>query len=330
MKVFITGGSGFIGSNLVASCCERKWEVINYDIAACLNSEQEQFRIEGDLMNPEGLRETMRESAPDFVVHLAGRTDCDESTTVEDGYQANTQGTQHVLSAIRETPSVKRAIITSSQFVCGPGRLPRDDSDYFPETVYGWSKVETERMTRAADLGCVWTLTRPTNVWGPWHPRYAKEFWRVVARGQYLHPGVRSPVRTYGYVGNVVWQMMAILEQDPKKVHGKVFNLGDPPAPISEWICAFHLGLKGTKPRVLPKWLMVPVALAGDVISAVQRRPFYITSSRLRSMTTDYPTPVDAIQNLLGSAPYSLKHGVDETVLWLAEHGGPDFEYLRP
>ena len=88
-----------------------------------------------------------------------------------------------MLEAIRATPSVERSIITSTQFVCGPGRVPQNETDYFPATIYGQSKVITEQLTRAADLPSCWTIIRPTNVWGPWHMRYRREFWRVLERG---------------------------------------------------------------------------------------------------------------------------------------------------
>ena len=109
-------------------------------------------------------------------------------------------------------PSVERVIITSSQFVCAPGRLPENDTDYFPETVYGQSKVVTEKLTREANLPCCWTIIRPTNIWGPWHMRYRREFWRVVERGLYVHPGREPVIRCYGYVKNVAHQIRKIFK----------------------------------------------------------------------------------------------------------------------
>ena len=80
------------------------------------------------------------------------------------------------MSAIRSYYAIERAIIASTQYVAGPSRLPKDDEDYFPHTVYGQSKVVTEQLTRAANLACAWTLVRPTNIWGPWHMRYRNNF----------------------------------------------------------------------------------------------------------------------------------------------------------
>jgi len=57
--------------------------------------------------------------------------------------------------------------------------------------------------------------------------------------------------------------------------------------------------------------------LIGDVITTLTRKPFYITSSRYRSMVTDYVTPIDKTYALLGPPKTSPEQGVRETVAWL-------------
>src|SRR5439155_20720019 len=121
---------------------------------------------------------------------------------------------RNILEAIRTTPSVQRAIITSSQFVCAPGRLPKNDMDYFPETVYGESKVITEKLTREANLSACWTIIRPTNTWGPWHMSYRRGFCRVFKRGLYSHRGPPPVIRSYAYVNNFVYQIRKIFDSD--------------------------------------------------------------------------------------------------------------------
>ena len=58
--------------------------------------------------------------------------------------------------------------------------------------------------------------------------------------------------------------------------------------------------------------------LTGDLITAVTGKPFYITSSRYRSMVTDYIVPMEKTYALLGPPKTSLQQGVAETVSWLA------------
>ena len=200
-KIFVTGGSGFIGTNLVSELESRGLEICNYDHSAPNIEDHKKYWTEGDLLDVSLMAKTVREFAPDCVVHLGARADCDENTTVEKGYQANTTGVANFLEAMKGCPGIERIIVTSTQYVCGPSRQPEHDEDFFPHTIYGQSKVETEKLTRAAGLESTWTIIRPVNIWGPYHARYCREFWKVAAKGWYVHPNVPAPTRTYGYIG---------------------------------------------------------------------------------------------------------------------------------
>jgi GlcNAc-P-P-Und epimerase len=317
MRILITGGSGFIGTSAIETLSRHAEAILNYSIHAPLNPEQTSYWRAGNILDSAATTATFREFQPDAVLHLAARTECDENTTVEEGYRANTEGTQNVLEAARATPSVRRAIITSSQFVCAPGRLPKSDTDYFPETVYGQSKVITEQMTRGSNLSCCWTIIRPTNIWGPWHMRYRREFWRVVEHGLYVHPGRKPVIRCYGYVKNVVYQIQRILEADANLVRGQTFYLGDRPIDLFDWVNGFAKALTGREARIVPRPLMRALALLGDISTYLTGRPFLISSSRFRSMTTDYETPMKRTFDLFGENPYTLEAGIEETVKWL-------------
>ncbi len=315
-KVFITGGSGFIGTNLVAELLERGFDVQNFDLRGpMLDAHQSAWR-KGDLMDAAGLAAAVSDWEPDWVIHLAARTECDENTTVEAGYAMNTVGTAHLLEAVKRCPPVKRLLVTSSQFVCGPGRLPESDDDYFPVTVYGQSKVETEKLTRAADPACTWFFTRPVNIWGPYHERYSREFWRIASMGLYVHPDVPAPVRTYGYVGNIIWQMLGLMEAPDEAVHRKVFYIGDRPIRIDEWSLGFQRAMAGREAPRLPMPLLEGMAWVGDGISKIRGKPFILNSSRLRSMTTDYLAPVEPTFELLGEPPWTLEDGILRTAEW--------------
>lgn len=325
MKIFLTGGSGFIGTNLVAELHRRGDTILNFDKAPPRCEDHSGLWRMGDLLNGDALHAAMTEFAPDAVFHLGARADCDENTTIQEGYCANTDGTANVLAAIKSTASVRRAIIVSSQYVAGPARLPVGDEDYFPHTIYGQSKVITEQLTRAADLPCCWSLVRPTNVWGPWHWRYPQEFWRIAAKGFYFHPGGAPVRRCYAYVGNVVWQMLRLIELPENEVNRQTFYVGDEVDDIYGWASGFCRTLCGRPAPKVPRPFLRAVAIAGDAITAITRKPFYLTSSRYRSMTSDYPTPMEKTFEVLGKGPFSLDEGIQETVQWLRVHGGPEF-----
>jgi len=317
MRILVTGGSGFIGTNVIDAFSAEGHTILNYSLHAPLKPEQNQYWRGGDILDPVATTKVFQEFQPAEILHLAARAECDERATVEEGFRANTEGTSNVLDAVRATSSVQRAIITSSQFVCAPGRLPTSDTDYFPETTYGESKVITEELTRKANLPCCWTIIRPTNIWGPWHLRYRREFWRVLQRGLYVHPGHQPVIRCYGYVKNVVYQIKKIFEAPHEVVHAKTIYLGDRPIDLFDWVDGFSRALTGHKARVVPRPLMRALAMLGDIPSRLLGKPFLINSSRFRSMTTSYETPMARTFQLFGENPYTLEAGIKETAEWL-------------
>lgn len=319
MRVLVTGGSGFIGTNLIDRLRVRQADILNLDLKEPLDRSHSSYWKKVDILDAESTTSTLRNFAPDVVIHLAARAECDENTTVEEGYRANTEGTANVLSAMRQV-SVRQAVITSSQFVCGPGRLPSNDTDYFPHTIYGRSKVITEQLTRAANLDCTWTLIRPTNIWGPWHLRYAKEFWKIASKGLYFHPAGKPVVRCYGYIGNILDQIEDILQAPASKVNRRTLYVGDPPDDIYRWANAFCLALCGRKAPRIPRSILRTAGAIGDGISLLTGRPFYITSSRYTSMVSEYITPMEPTYELLGKPRRTLQEGIDASTTWVRSY----------
>jgi nucleoside-diphosphate-sugar epimerase len=323
-RVIVTGGSGFIGTNLISCLLDEGHEVLNLDKDKPLNASQAGLHHQVDILDEAALHSAFDSFRPQWLLHLAARADCDENTTVEQGYKANTVGSANVLSAAATCKSLERVLVTSSQYVCRPGHEVSGDEDYNPHTVYGWSKVETERAVRRASLNCPWIIVRPTNVWGPWHMRYRRQVWRAIRRGFYLHPGGPPIVRSYGYVGNVARQMVGLMTANVKQIDGRVFYVGDPPRDLSDWVNGFSRALRGNSVTVVPRSFLRAMGMTGDIISRVKGSEFFIHSSRYRSMVTSDVAPMAPTYALLGPSPISLDNGVGETVHWLRTFDGRD------
>jgi len=315
-RVLVTGGSGFIGTHLVEAVTAAGGSCLNLDRRPPALASQRDGWHRVDLLDESSLQREVAAFRPTHVVHLAARTDT--SSDRLDDYRDNTAGTESLLRALERHAEPERVVITSSQFVVGPGAPPRGDEDFRPHTVYGQSKVLTEKMTRRSSLR--WTLVRPTNIWGPWHPRYPGEFWQVLRRGLYVHPGRRPVMRCYGYVGNVVQQTLRLLELPEAEVLERVFYLGDAPVELLRWADGFSRAIAGRPVRVAPRVLVRGLALFGDLLGAAGAR-FPIHSSRFRSMTEDYVVPMDATFAALGAPPISIERGIEETVSWLDTQG---------
>jgi nucleoside-diphosphate-sugar epimerase len=322
-RILITGGSGFIGTNYIDELASiPDIRICNLDCMPPKKPSHNRYWTKCDILDASSVLQTVRAASPTEVVHLAARTDM-AGETVED-YAANSAGTQNIVEAVRVNSSIQRVVFTSSQYVVGPGPMPRHELDFRPHTVYGQSKVVAEKIVREAGLPCCWTIIRPTNVWGSWHPRYATEFWRVLRRGRYVHPGKKPVIRSYGYVRTVIGQIEGILSAPANKVNGKVFYTGDPSLNLLDWVNAFSMELTSRPVRVVPRWIVRALALLGDIVKACGMS-FPIFTSRYRSMTQNYDTPMEATFVVLGKPQISLTAGVRETVDWLREQD----EYWR-
>lgn len=316
MRILVTGGSGFIGTNLIDYLIKNKIELLNIDINPPQKQNQQRFWKECNILNKDKLLKVFNNYNPTHVVHLAARTDTEEKTIV--GYTTNTEGTANVLEAIKATSSVQRVIITSTQFVYQSNRELRHDEDYAPYTIYGESKVISEQLTRKASLKCIWTIIRPTNVWGPWHKRYPNEFWFILKKGKYIHPGGKTTIRSYGYVGNVIYQIMKILKAPSEQVNRKLFYVGDKPIDLLDWVNGFSIKLTGHEVLIVPRFIVRTLGLLGDFFSIFGMK-FPIKSSRYKSMTTNNIAPMDKTFALFGNPPYTMNDGINETVEWLIE-----------
>lgn len=329
-RILLTGGSGFIGTNLLEAWSKEGFVFLNLDSSAPLHSDHRKFWHQADLLEPDSWTDRLKSFAPTEILHMAARTDVEESTTPETGYRVNVEGTHLLLEAARRIPSLRRFILVSSQFVCGPGHLPLHDQDFAPATVYGQSKVMAEQMLRKSNLSCPWVIVRPTNVWGPWHPRYPREFWRVLQKGWYVHPAGPPVRRAYVFVENLLQQMKAALERPAAVVAGQVFYLSDPVEDIARWVDEFSLALRGVPARRIPRSVLFGMGRMGDWLEKCTGRPFYISSSRAHSMTTDYPVPLEKSLQILGAGFISLPEGVRRTVAWLRQHLPKDFPSSAP
>lgn len=318
-KILITGGSGFIGTNLIGRMLAEEYTLLNVDKCPPLNPDHQRIWRRQDILDRDGLFSIFSDFMPDAVIDLAARTDCDENTTVEEGYQGNITGAANVIEATKEFSSVLRVIFTSTQYVKRPGQLPKNAEDYDPHTVYGESKVRMERFIRLSNIPCAWTIIRPTNVWGPWHLRYRAQFLKILKMGLYFHPGGRCCTKSYAYVGNVAEQILAILSAPVAAVDRNIFYVGDEPIALIDWVNAFSREITGKNVKVVPKAVVHTLARAGDIISKVSGKSFPITTARYNSMTEDYLTPMKDTFKVLGRPRYSLDEGVKETLKWLTE-----------
>jgi nucleoside-diphosphate-sugar epimerase len=251
-------------------------------------------------------------------VHLAARTDLEETKHLK-GYAANIEGVRNLVGAVRGCASVERCVYTSSQLVCRVGYIPSGETDYAPNTLYGQSKVMTEKIVRENDGGGVeWCIVRPTTVWGPWCNPHYRRFFDLIRKGYYFHVGAQDRYKSYGYVGNFCHQVAALVKARPEEIHRKTFYLADyAPTSLRQWADAFQQELGAPKIRTYPAGLVKIAAVIGDIFAFAGFDNFPLTSFRLNNILTEYVFDMTEMQRIVPQLPYAMLPAVRETADWI-------------
>lgn len=319
MKVIVTGGSGFIGSNLVEHLIKTGHSVLNLDVRKPRNTQFSGIYKKVNILDFKSMFEEFTDFQPDYVVHLAARTDL--NGTGEADYAANVDGVRNVCRVCSVTKSIRRVIFASSMLVNRVGYKPSDSQDYNPETIYGKSKVNGECviLEEAKELND-YCVVRPTSIWGEWFAAPYRNFFNYVLAGLYFHHDGTACTKTYGYVGNTVYQIDRILFSKLNNLKGAVLYLGDrPPTDISEWADEIALIAGVRRPLRLPFLLFRCLASVGDALGLLNI-PFPMSSFRLKNMTTDNIVDLDSTYDVCGSPPYTRLEGVRRTYKWLSAY----------
>jgi nucleoside-diphosphate-sugar epimerase len=319
-RVFVTGGSGFIGTNLIESFLQDKWEVKNFDSVPPRNPEHNGLFQEGDIRNAADLTAAVLDYRPELVVHLAARTDLDGGSLAD--YDANITGVQNLIDAIRAAGTTTRAIFASSRYVHRTELCPERDDDYSPFTLYGESKVETEKIVHSAGLEIPWALIRPTSIWGPWFRIPYRMFFDTLQRGLYVHPRGRKVSKSYGYVGNVVHQIRRFLTVDADRMNRRTFYVSDDRTmDVLEFAQLIQQAFGAPPVREVPMVILQTLAHTGDLLKKLGVSNPPLTSFRLHNLLTPMDYDMSATVAVAGPAPYTLKEGVQITVDWIRQHG---------
>jgi nucleoside-diphosphate-sugar epimerase len=322
MRILVTGGSGFIGTNYIEFLLQDgNNEFINIDSKPPRNIAHKKFWRECDILDIPRLKKIIKDFKPTHVVHLAAKTGLDEKQLSE--FAANIDGVKSLARILKETPSVERVIFTSSLLVCKMGYVPKDDIEYKPTTLYGQSKVCGEKIVRSArGLPYAWTIIRPISVWGPYAEEPYRNFFQSIARNWYFHIGSGHYKRSMGYVENMVYQIHKLFLAPKENTDRKVFYLGDsPPIDLYEFANEVQAALNTKKIRHLPLWFVKVLAKTGDIFKSLGWKNFPLTSFRLNNIRTEYVFNLQPIMDIVGPLPYDFKTGVKRTVRCMRQAG---------
>lgn len=214
MKFVVTGGAGFIGSNIVRQLLEHKHDVIVIDNlhSGKLDNvidfgDGVEFK-ELDILDFEGLKNVVK--TVDGVFHEAALTVVQESYQKKEEYwRVNVKGTENILGLAKDM-GFKVVFASSSSVYGNTIKIPiREDFERLPINPYGQTKLEDEYLAEKYDkLGVSVIGLRYFNVYGEkQNPAYAgvitKFMERIVAKLPPIIYGDGSQIRDFVYVKDV-------------------------------------------------------------------------------------------------------------------------------
>lgn len=245
MRVFVTGGAGFIGSHVSETLLKRGDQVVAMDDFndyyppafkrqnAALLARNPAFRlIEGDISNRAVLRSALAEAKPDAVIHLAARAGVRASVRDPFLYQrVNVEGTLNLLDAMRELGIGKLTFgSTSSVYGLNP-KVPFAEDDPLSSIVspYAATKLGAEALCRSYHHlhGLDIATLRFFSVYGPrGRPDMAiYQFTERILRGQPIpFFGDGSSERDYTWVDDIV---AGVVATTTRRFGYEVINLGE-------------------------------------------------------------------------------------------------------
>ncbi|MFB9757362.1 dTDP-glucose 4,6-dehydratase [Ectobacillus funiculus] len=185
MKLLVTGGAGFIGSNFVRYMVNKypEYHIVNLDLLTYAGNLENLKDIEtasnytfvkGDIADRDFVNNLFTEQKFDYVLNFAAESHVDRSITNPDIFvQTNIQGTQALLDAAKNF-GVKKYLQVSTDEVYGT----LGETGYFTEETplaanspYSASKAGADLLVRAyhETFGLPVNITRCSNNYGPFH-----------------------------------------------------------------------------------------------------------------------------------------------------------------
>jgi 3beta-hydroxy-Delta5-steroid dehydrogenase / steroid Delta-isomerase len=213
--VLVTGGSGFVGANLVTTLLDRGYQVRSFDRAPSLLAPHPQLEVlQGDIADAAVCAAAV--DSIDTVFHTAAIIELMGGASVSDEYRqrsfaVNVGGTQNLVRA-GQAAGVKRFVYTSSNSVVMGGQNISGGDETLPYTnrfndLYTETKVIAERFVLSQNGvgGMLTCAIRPSGIWGRGDQTMFRKLFESVIKGHVrVLIGRKSARLDNSYVHNLI------------------------------------------------------------------------------------------------------------------------------
>jgi nucleoside-diphosphate-sugar epimerase len=312
VKVFVTGGSGFVGQALVRALVARGEQVV-----AMSRSERSDAVLQGlgaqpvradlDTVDAAALRSC------DAVIHAGAHVeDWGPWETFE---RINVRGTERLLAAAREAGCRRFVHVGTEAALFDGGPLVQLDETAplalgspFP---YSRSKALAEAAVIAADApGFATIVIRPRLVWGPGDSTVLPVILEAARKGQFAWPDGGTQLTSTTHLHNLVHALLLALEQG--RGGQAYFVLDGPPVPLRVFLSRYA-ATAGAElgERSVPGWLLRAAAAVTEALFGLAGKKPPLTRFAASMISREVTLKDDKARSELGYAPVvSLDQGL--------------------
>lgn len=310
MKIAITGGAGFIGTQLAVLLKNQKHELVLLDV-----QKSPAFRDDSrfiDVTNAQAVMDVL--TGADVIYHLAAEHRDDVRPT-QKYYEVNVGGAENVVAAAR-AHDIKTIIFTSSVAVYGLNAGDSKESDRpKPFNDYGKSKLESEKIFEAwaaEDASRNLITVRLVATFGPGNRGNIYNLMHQMARGKFMMVGSGRNRKSIAYVANVA----AFLTHCLKLKGQHVYNYADKPdLEMNEMVKLVRQNLKLNEkvPRI-PYIAGLLGGAAFDVAAKVTGKTFPVSAVRVQKFCADTVVNAEKMRETGFQPANSLAEGLKEMI----------------